>query len=329
MIRGAPVESRWVRPEPRRALLAHVVERIVQTAFPRRRCVDVQPLGDGLRNANFRLQLRSPSEFVVLRIYEHDASLCRKEADLLHLIGRTVPVPEVIHSEPDGWDELPPFVLLRYVEGITFRELKRSGDTVAISQAAYSAGRTLAQIGRVTFEKSGWLGPGPQVTRSVMEDANPGPRFADCCLASSNLQRRMPEDLRDRTRGLVWSFASEMASLENESRLVHGDFGKRNVLVRCVAGRWTVAAVLDWEFAFSGTPLADIGHFLRYECESRPVVEPHFSQGYLSAGGTLPDDWRRLARVIDVIALCESLTHDDLPDDVTEELLDLVRATVG
>jgi len=328
MIRGAAVESRWVRPEPRRTLPARVLQQIVDTALPRRRCVDVQPLGDGLRNANFKLQLQSPSEFVVLRIYEHDTSLCRKEVDLLNLIGRSVPVPELIHAEPDGLDELPPFVVLRYVEGITFRELKRSGDAVAISEAAYIAGRTLALIGRITFEKSGWIGPGPQVSRPLMEGANPAPRFADCCLASSNLQRRMPADLRDRTRALVWSYASEMASLESESRLVHGDFGKRNLLVRCVAGKWTVAAVLDWEFAFSGSPLADIGHFLRYECVSRPVVEPHFSQGYLSAGGKLPDGWRRLARVIDLISLCESLTHDDLPGDVTEELLDLVRATV-
>ncbi len=315
-------------PEPRRALPRHVLKRIVKTAFPRRRCVDVQPLGDGLRNANFRLRFDSPSEFVVLRIFEHDASLCRKEADLLNLIGRSVPVPEVIHAEADGRNELPPFVLLRYIEGITFRELKRSGDSVVISEAAYSAGQTLALIGRVAFEKSGWIGPGPQVSRSLMEGANPGPRFADRCLASRNLQRRMPADLRDRTRALVWSYASEMATLANDNRLVHGDFGKRNVLVRRVAGKWAVAAILDWEFAFSGSPLADVAHFLRYECGSRPVVEPHFSEGYLRAGGELPDGWRRLARVIDLISLCESLTHDDLPADVTDELLDLVRATV-
>jgi hypothetical protein len=42
----------------------------------------------------------------------------------------------------------------------------------------------------------------------------------------------------------------------------------------------------------------------------------------------LPDEWRRLARVVDLTALCESLTHDDLPDDVVVELVELVRATV-
>jgi aminoglycoside phosphotransferase (APT) family kinase protein len=37
--------------------------------------------------------------------------------------------------------------------------------------------------------------------------------------------------------------------LEAEVFLVHGDFGKRNLLVRNILGRWRVVAVLDWEFA--------------------------------------------------------------------------------
>jgi Ser/Thr protein kinase RdoA (MazF antagonist) len=51
----------------------------------------MQPLGDGLRNANFKLRLDGQPEPVVLRIYEHDASLCRKEMDLLRLAGGALP----------------------------------------------------------------------------------------------------------------------------------------------------------------------------------------------------------------------------------------------
>jgi aminoglycoside phosphotransferase (APT) family kinase protein len=60
----------------------------------------------------------------VLRIYEHDASLCQKEVDLIRLLGGSVPVPEVIHTEARGWDDVPPFTLVRYVEGFSFRELR-------------------------------------------------------------------------------------------------------------------------------------------------------------------------------------------------------------
>jgi len=138
----------------------------------------------------------------------------------------------------------------------------------------------------------------------------------------------MPAELRNRVSALLWSRAPQLAELDAQACLVHGDFGKHNLVVRCDGGRWTVAAVLDWEFAISGSPLADLGHFLRYERVAQPCAEPHFSAGYLHAGGTLRQDWRHLARLVDLTALCESLTHDDLPDDVIAELVELVRATV-
>lgn len=57
-------------------------------------------------------------------------------------------------------------------------------------------------------------------------------------------------------------------------------------------------------------------------------MEPHFCAGYVHGGGTLPKDWRDLALAVDLIALCESLTHDELPDTVVAEILELIRATV-
>jgi len=320
---GAPFESRWVRSEPRRLLPERLLDHC---AIPRSRVLTVESAG-GLRNANFRIQLDAPSEWVIVRIYEHDVSICRKELDLLNLIRTSIPVPEVIHAEPEGWNNVPPFAIFRYVDGVTFREVKRGGDAGAIAPAARSIGRTLAAVHRMTFAKPGWLGPGPLVGDPLLEGCDAAPRFIATCLESENCRQRMDADLRKKILDLVWSHAAELAGIEQERRLVHGDFGKQNVLVRCVSGSWAVAAVLDWEFAISGSPLVDVGHFLRYERHARPLVEPHFSQGYCEAGGVLPSGWRWLARVVDLIALCESLTHDDLTGDVERELVDLVRAT--
>jgi aminoglycoside phosphotransferase (APT) family kinase protein len=190
MLPGTPHEARWIRLGPRRTLPREMLDRMVHTAFSGSRIVELQPLGDGLRNANFKLRLDGQPEPVVLRIYEHDASLCRKELDLFRLAGGSVPVPEVIHAEPHGLEDLPPFTLARYVEGISLRDLRRNGDTGATAEAAYSAGETLAAIGRY------------------------------------------------------------------------------------------------WEFAVSGSPLGDVGNFLRHERASRPLAEPHFSAGYLHGGGS-------------------------------------------
>ena len=317
-----------MRAEPRRSLPAPVLERIVHTAFPDCHVLSIEPLGDGRRNANFKLQIDPAPQPVVLRIHEHDAALCQKEIDLMRLVGGLAPVPEVIHAEPHGWEDLPPFRMTRWIEGITFRDLKRSGDAEAIAQAAQAAGETLAAIGTLQFPKPGWLAPGPTVASPLLEGADPMPRFIDLCLASENLQARAPAELRDRIHASMWSKAQRLSGLDSEARLVHGDFNKRNVLVRHAAGRWGVAAILDWEFAVSGSPLADLATFLRYERTARPVAEPHFSVGYVRAGGRLPHDWRSLARIVDLAALCESLTHDRLPNDAIAEIVELLRATI-
>jgi aminoglycoside phosphotransferase (APT) family kinase protein len=327
-VSGAPDAARWGRPEPRRSLPVDALERMVNAAIPDSHVLEAQPLAGGYRNSNFALRLDSTPERFVLRLYEHDPSLCQKEIDIMRLVGGSVPVPEIVHAETRGQDLLPPFSIVRYVEGVTFRELRCSGDTKAIGQAADSIGEALAAIGRITFPKSGWLGPGPTITAPLLEGADPIPRFVDLCLESKNLQTRTPEELRDGAHKLVWEWGSRLTKLDEEAHLVHGDFSKRNLIVRCIGGRWSLAAVVDWEFAISSTPLVDFGNFLRYERATRPLAEPTFSNGYLHAGGTLPADWRRVARIVDLTALCESLTHDDLPDTVVSEIVELVRATV-
>jgi len=98
---------------------------------------------------------------------------------------------------PHGW-----------IDGITFRELKRSGDRDAIAQAGFAAGGVLAATGTFVFPRPGWIGPGPSVGSPLLEGNDPMPRFVDLCLASANLQRRMPSDLRDRLHSAVWSWAN-------------------------------------------------------------------------------------------------------------------------
>src|SRR5262245_48058357 len=127
MIKGTPEEARWIRSEPRHDVPAAWVERAVHRVFPRCRVLSVEPLTDGFRNVNLKLRLDSMPEPIVLRIYEHDPSICQKEADVMRLAGRVVPVPEVIHVEARGLEEIPPFALIGYVEGISLRELKRRG----------------------------------------------------------------------------------------------------------------------------------------------------------------------------------------------------------
>lgn len=318
----------WGRARPPTVLSAETVQRLVATGFPGRRVVSAELLPDGLSNTTYRLHLDGRDEPVVLRLYDRDPGACEKEVGVMERVRPTVPVPRVHHAEPDGTDGSPPFALLEFVEGITFRALKQGGDLQAIAQASYSAGRTLAAIGGYGFPRAGWIEPDLSVGAPLMEGSDAIARFIDQCIASPVLRARLPADDRERLHAFAWRWAPALRALEDERALVHCDFGGPNLLVHRVGERWTVAAVLDWEYAIAGAPLTDAGHFLRYERADRPLREPHFSRGFSDGGGVLPGGWRGLARAMDLTALCEMLTRSTLPGDVAAELAGLVRATV-
>jgi aminoglycoside phosphotransferase (APT) family kinase protein len=303
-----------------------VLPRILARALPDHAILSCEPLAGGLSNAIYRIHVAGLADSFVLRLYSRDPAACRKEIDLHRLISPAVPVPEILHAECTGDPDTPPYILMRWVEGITFREIKRRRDPAEIAACARAIGAVLARIGAFTFDRPGAIGPalviGPPLIESI-------PAFVEQCLATPDFERRVGPSDRLRLRQFFRDWAPALSALDGDRSLVHSDFGGPNLLLRQSAGRWQVAAVLDWEFAFSGTPLCDIGHMLRYERSDAPLIEPHFSNAFRDHGGMLPPDWRPLARAIDLTALCEFLARPTLPDDVLAEILELTFATLA
>lgn len=273
----------------------------------------------------YRISLANSDQSLVLRLYDRDPSACALELDLMRLVRADVPVPEIIYAQPEGQQGTPPFVLMGYVEGMQLRELKRRKDPEALAQAARSIGEILARISRYRFDRPGTLGPGPTPHTREIEST---PQIIENCLDSPTFQANVPSTVAEKIRTMTRCWADRLAGLDRECSLIHGDFNNRNTLVREVKGRWEVAAIIDWECAFSGSPLWDVASILRYERPSRLPMEPYFSQACLSAGMILPDEWRTLARVADLARSCQTLSRDSVPADVIAEVLELVRATV-
>jgi fructokinase len=298
-------------------------------AFPRDRVVAARLFESGGVNTCLRVELadRRP---VVLRVYSAaDASrICARERDLLQALRPEVPVPELIDACPGGGEMIGPFLVLELVEGVTFRELKRVGPPDDVQEAAYSVGAALAAIGRVRFRAPGRLGPGLQVSERFGSSPDPYVAHLPHCMTSPAAQRRLAPATRERLVTRVRARAYRLRDVAAASSLVHGDLGAANLIVRREQGAFRVAAVIDWEFAFSGSPLVDIGHFLRYERDARPLREPAFSRGYLDAGGKLPEDWRDLARTVDLADLCAILSREDAPADAVNDVIALVQRTL-
>ena len=300
---------------------------LLSLAAIRSSSTQIEVLSGGLCNSTYRIHLTNSDQSLVLRLYDRDAAACALELDLMRLVQDDVPVPKIIYAEREARQGRPPFVLMEYVEGIQLRELKRRREPEALAQAARSIGEVLAHISSYRFNQPGTLGPGLTVKPCARAIAST-PQIIEDCLASLTFQSHVPSTVAEKIQTMTCCWADRLASLDRECALVHGDFNNRNTLVREVNGRWEVVAILDWEFAFSGSPLWDVASILRYERPARPPMEPYFSQACISAGMILPDDWRELARVADLARSCQTLSSDSVPADVIAEVLELVRATV-
>ena len=95
------------------------------------------------------------------------------------------------------------------------------------------------------------------------------------------------------------------AAVADHSRLVHSDFNPKNLVVAQDGAGWRVSAVLDWEFAFAGPPLTDVGNMLRFGDDLPDGFEDAFIESFAAGGGELPPDWRRIAEALDLVALLD------------------------
>jgi Ser/Thr protein kinase RdoA (MazF antagonist) len=330
-----PMERGWQRRQPFVELPGVELERLVGRALPGDDVVAARPLTAGLRNTNYRLELASGAA-VVLRVYVADPEACGREAAVLTAMTGRVPVPRLRYYDATA---TPPFALLEWLDGTPLHEaLDDAGPATALELAA-ACGTALAAIHEIRFPAAGFLGPEMVVLR-------PMPAWAPTVLETLEgpVEERLGPELAGRVREAVRLNASGVEAVWSEAVLVHADYKPWNLLARpglpgpeAAAGAvaapgsgeaaWQLAGILDWEFACAGCNLIDFATFLRDEAARPAGFADAFAAAYLAAGGTLPDDWRRLTRLVDLLNLLQLLQAGD--PQTTEDLRQLMAQTLA
>jgi len=197
----------------------------------------------------------------------------------------------------------------------------------------------LARIHEIHFPAPGFLGPELRVIR-------PMPAWAPSVLETlaGPVEASLGPELAAAVREIVESNAGFVEAVWSEAVLVHADYKAWNLLARqgppaspaapvsppapgSGAGAWRLTGILDWEFACAGCKLIDFATFLRDE-EARPAgFGDAFASAYLAAGGTLPSDWRRLTRLVDLLNLIQLLQSGD--PHTAGDVRRLVAGTIG
>jgi fructokinase len=295
---------------------------LADEALPGRPVTQARRLAGGFGNTMILL-ITDHGERYVLRRYRggNGRTSCAVETTLAARLTGTVPVPEVVATDPEGRAAGAPLLLSRYIEGAPLSEVLpelTKGDAATVG---YAVGATLARIGTVTFPRAGSFRDGSLATtgQAALVDL---PGVVDRCLDTGKVDSSLTKPEQDALRALALRSTPWLDAVTNARQLVHMDFNPKNLLLACCGGRWNVTAVIDWEFAFSGSPLVDVGNMLRFADYYPPGYATGFRTGFRDFGGVLPPDWRQIAQALDLFTLVGMLT--DPPDATTLAKIDAV-----
>jgi aminoglycoside phosphotransferase (APT) family kinase protein len=265
---------------------------------------------------------------VLLRLYQRDPSAARKEYALNSLTSADLPAPRFLHLSESNPVTGHPYVLMEWIEGERLEIIAPLLDDIDLAKLGHNIGNILAGVHAITFPRNSLLDSGLKTEEPVLEGSEALIHY----LRESLIDGRGGERLGADETSAVLAFAEREGRLLDTwrppARLVHSDFGGSNILVRQERLDWRVAAILDWEFARSGSGLDDFANLLRPPLGSRRNFEFAVVEGYRAAGGELPQDWRRMSRLLDMLSWADFLSRPNPGPDLITDARTMLLATI-
>jgi aminoglycoside phosphotransferase (APT) family kinase protein len=307
--------------DPRRHPLIELDRRTVETLLAplagSAGVREIEPVDGGLVNTVLRITTEA-GDALALRVYAGGRAGFDRECRLLPRLAGELPVPDVLFADDGVSGGVPPYLVYRWIEGITLNECRRRLPH-AIEVLAEPLGRLLARVAA-------------NIPVDDLREISIAKRLAvaDEQLRDGLARARLGGAVADRLRALLAEGAPELEALDHAPGLVHGDVGGRNILVREGGnGGWEPSGVVDWETAGAGAVLWDVGSLFRYPRRYSPAFRDAFARGYRAGGGTLPRDWWWLARLLDSTRQVATLSEDRELPTVFADCRELIETLVA
>ncbi|HEX6755606.1 MAG TPA: phosphotransferase [Mycobacteriales bacterium] len=259
---------------------------------------EVVPMSGGYSGETFLVT--TGGEQAVLRLYARHPERAAVDRALLERVRGLLPVPDVLESSllPGGPDR-PPFLLLEALPGDRLDMVLPAADARLRRRLGEAVAGVLVMLATERMPRPGWFADATLEPRPFPpEAADPVHRL------TARLRTPWYAALAEADRRGLRAAATRARALTRRpgrTALVHGDFNPKNLLVDPATGG--VTGVLDWEFAYAGAPLGDVGNLLRFETDMDFAAA--VADGYAGRAPDVPDDWVELARALDLFALLE------------------------
>ena len=285
-------------------------------------------LSEGCANTNYKVTFKNNRLPVVIRIYMREKSALPREIAIHKLVADKIPVPAHLYFNEQCTDYAYPYAIMEWVDGILMRDIILNKNEKAIIACSYEAGQYLNVMRQIHFSHGGFFQNGLTI------------------LPFSNNEKYLPyvlnilkdkivtESLGNHLLNAVSHLVNTNASLlpdENNANLTHADYDPANILVKQIEGKWKIAAILDWEFAFAGTYLLDIGMALRYSHKIPAYYENNFIAGIQAHGFQLPEKWKKQAKLMDLLCLLQLAHYNPVTErpKLNHDVVSLIADTVN
>ncbi|HET8559197.1 MAG TPA: phosphotransferase [Marmoricola sp.] len=223
------------------------------------------------------------------------------DAAVLRLVRGLLPVAEVLEVRRAGpAGESPGLLVTSRLPGERLEDVLPGLDRDGLARVGGTLGTVLGRLGHMAMPR-----PGAFVDRDLT--IAPMPReAADLRSWVEHHRDRLawPTGDLDRLRRVA-DRAQPLLDLTDRCCLVHSDFNPKNVLVD--PETLDVTGLVDWEYAHSGSPYADLGNLLRFERDPSfaDAVVAGYSAFLPARAASAPDDLLDRARAADLFALVD------------------------
>lgn len=309
-------KSNWEKSYLSNPLTPDIINGIVKSAYSDTPIKDFQIIRDGCANINIKIEFinRHPDE--LLRIYLRDPSSAYKEQKIATLLKDKIPIPQIRQIFKY---ETYQCARMNFMPGITLRDFLLNTKNPPIEKIMHETGGILAQIASVHFDKTGFFNRDLEITTPFQ------PKdlidFCNKTLKNETVRLILTDKIRDNITRLMTKNQDLLSTLP-ETNLVHADFDPSNILVDQRDGQVYLSAVLDWEFAFSGSTLCDVANMLRYAHKMPPLYQSAFLEGLTQGGYPLTDHYSTTIDLLNLISLIDCLARAD-PKNRPNQILDI------
>ncbi|WP_409296926.1 phosphotransferase family protein [Peribacillus sp. SCS-26] len=318
------MKSGWERSGEIILIEAGRADHMLRPFLKERHVRETLLLGGGLNHTNLKITTDSEEVFV-LRLYSQNPEACAIERKIAELLKGKIPAADVLYTDDTCEKADAPFLLMNFVSGVQLSEIILRKDSSLVKKAARDAGRHLARIHSLKFDGPGFFDGDLHIRETLSTGSREFIAFISESLNEGYGGKHLGLHLTDKVIRFCERHAVLLDELTVQNCLVHSDFNPLNILIE---DQGHLAAILDWEYAFSGTPLFDIGNMLRYECLGDTILLQPFITGYTEYGGRLPERWLQMAKLLDLIALCGLLDKEACGEVRSADIRRLIQNTM-